>query len=300
MLSSAFFFLAAKAAFFLRALAPLLQQNDRQTQKTKLLSTLSSIKQRQLGELAKNAIMLADKIFNLVGGSKILSGSYVVRCAAIGLILGMLFSVFSLVVIANDFAQAVRIVQKHYWWQFIFLPSVLTATLLTPIDITCAHILVRWGTKGSTTRIYIALISALPLAYTLWAAGAGLAAAVGIFISSTLFIPSLILNRIVVAFLNPIQSSGVMQLGTHWFSYGLLAASSALSSFLASAIFLVAALLKTFPAPLQRTVATPIFWVLDMLNWLDRKKINIPMQVLSWSITVVLLVGAGILHLIGF
>lgn len=300
MLSSAFFFLAAKVIFFLRALAPFLQQRDRQTQKTKLLSALSSLKQMKFGELATKAIGLADKTFNTVGGSKILSASYVIRCAAIGLSLGVLLSAFALIFIANDFAQAVLIVQKHYWWQFIFLPSVFTATFLAPVDIACAHLLVRWGAKGKTTRTYIALIAALPLAYALWAVGAGLAAIVGFLVSSNLFIPSFVWNRIVVAFFNPIQSSGSMQLGTHWFSYGLLAASSALSSFLVSAMFLVAALLRTFPAPLQRTVAAPIFWALDALNWLDRKKINAPIQVLSWSIAVVLLVCAAIFDLIGF
>lgn len=300
MLSSAFFFIAAKVIFFLRALAPFLQQRDRQTQKTKLLSALSSLKQMKFGELATKAIGLADKTFNVVGGSKILSASYVVRCAAIGLSLGVLLSAFALVFIANDFAQAVRVVQKHYWWSFIFLPSVLTATFLAPIDIACAHLLVRWGAKGKTTRTYIALIAALPLAYALWAVGAGLAAIVGFLVSSNLFIPSFVWNRIVVAFLNPIQSSGSMQLGTHWFSYGLLAASSALSSFLVSTMFLVAALLRTFPTPLQRIVAAPMFWALDTLNWLDRIKINAPIQVLSWSIAVVLLVCAALFHLIGF
>lgn len=215
MLSSAFFFLAAKVIFFLRALAPFLQRRDRQTQKTKLLSALSSLKQMQFGELATKAIGLADKAFNTVGGSKIPSTTYVIRCAAIGLGLGVLLSAFALIFIATDFAQAVRIVQKQYWWQFIFLPSVLTATFLAPIDIACAHLLVRWAAKGKTTCSYIALITSLPLAYALWAVGAGLAAIVGFFISSNLFIPSFVWNRIVVAFFNPIQSSGSMQLGAH-------------------------------------------------------------------------------------
>lgn len=254
----------------------------------------------KFGELATKTIGLADKAFNTVGGSKILSATYVVRCAAIGLGLGVLLSAFALVFIANDFAQAQRIVQKHYWWQFIFLPSVLTATFLAPVDIACAHLLVRLGKKGRATRTYIALIVALPLAYALWAVGAGLAAIVGFLVSSNLFIPSFVWNRIVVAFFNPIQSSGSMQFGTHWFSYGLLAASSALSSFLVSAMFLAAALLRTFPAPLQRTVAVPIFLVLDALNWLDRKNINVPIQILSWSIAALLLVCAVIFHLIGF
>lgn len=300
MLSSAFFFFAAKVIFFLRALAPLLQQRDRQAQKTKLLSSLLSLKRMKFGELATKAIGLADKTFNTVGGSKILSIPYVVRCAVIGLGLGVLLSAFASVLIVNDFAQAVRVVQKPYWWQFIFLPSVLTATFLAPVDIVCAHLLVRWGKEGRTTRAYIALIAALPLAYALWAVGAGFAAIVGFLVSSNLFIPSFVWNRIVVAFFNPIQSSGSIQIGAHWFSYGLLAASSALSSFLVSAMFFAAALLRTFPAPLQRIVAAPIFWALDALNWLDRKKINVPIQVLSWAVAFLLIVCAVIFRLIGF
>lgn len=300
MLSSAFFFLAAKLIFFLRALAPFLQRSDRQTQKAKLLSALSSLKQMNFGELATNAICLADRTFITVGGSKIFSATYVIRFAGIGLGLGLLFSAFALAFIANDFAQVIRIVQKQYWWQFIFLPSVLTATFLAPIDMACAHLLVCWGARGKATHAYIALITALPLAYVLWAVGAGLAAIFGIFISSNLFIPSFVWNRIVVAFFNPIESSGSMQLGTHWFSYGLLAASSALSSFLVSVIFLIAALLKSFPVPLQRAVAAPAFWALGTLNWLERKQLNFPIQVLSWSIAVVLLACAAVFHLLGF
>jgi len=300
MLSSALFFFAAKVVFFLRPLALLLQKRDRQTQKTKLLSALSSLKKMKFGELATKAIGIADKTFNTVGGIKIVSASYVVRCAVIGLSFGVLLSAFALVFLASDFAQAARIVQNLYWWQFIFLPSVLTATFLVPVDIACAHLLVRWGAKGKTTRTYIALIAALPLAYALWAVGAGLAGIVGFLVSSNVFIPSFVWNRIVFAFFNPIQSSGSMQLGTHWFSYGLLAASSALSSSLVSAMFLVAALLRTFPVPLPTTVTAPIFWALDALAWLDRKKINAPVQVLSLSIAVVLLVCAVIFRVIGF
>lgn len=300
MLSSTFFFLAAKLIFFFRALAPFLQQNARQLQKAKLLSALSSLKNMHFGELATNAICLADRSFSAVGGSKILSTSYVVRFVGIGFGLGFLFSAFALIFIANDFAQAVRVSQKQYWWQFILLPSVLTATFLAPIDMACAHLLVRWGAKGKATHAYIALVTALPLAYAMWAVGAGLAAIFGILISSNLFIPSFVWNRIVVAFFNPIESSGSIQLGTHWFSYGLLAASSALSSFLAAVIFLVAALLKSCPAPLQRTLAAPVFWVLGTLNWLERKQFNYPIRVLSWSIAVVLLACALVSRLLGF
>lgn len=300
MLSSALFLLAAKWIFFLRALAPLFQRNERQTQKTKLLSALSSLKQMNFGELATNAMDLTDRTFAKVGGSKIFSGTYVVRFAAIGFGIGLLFSAFALIFIANDFAQVVRIVQKEYWWQFIFLPSVLTGTLLAPIDMICAHLLIRWGAKGNVTHAYIALAIALPLAYALWAVGAGLAAIIGIFISSNLFIPSFVLNRIVVAFFNPIESSASMQIGTHWFSYGILASSSALSSLLVSVIFLVAALLKNFPTRLQTAVAAPAFWALGALNWLERKQFNYPVQVLSWSIAALLLVCAFIFHLLGF
>lgn len=300
MLSSAFFFLAAKVILFLKVLAPFLQKSDRQTQKTKLLSALSSLKLMNFGELATKVVALADKTFNSVGGEKILSVTYIVRCAAIGLVLGVLFSAFALLFIATDFAQAVSIVQKPLLCQFMFLPSLLTAIVLVPMDVTCAHLLVRWGAKGKVARAYIALVAALPLAYALWAVGAGLAAIVGFFISSNLFMPSFVWNRIIVAFFNPIQSSGSFQFGTRWFSYGLLAASSALSSFLVFVIFLAVVLLKSFSVRVQRTVATPAFWSLDALKWLDQKKINVPIKLLSWLLALALLFCAGIFRYLGF
>lgn len=300
MISSAFFFAAAKIVFFFKVLAPLLQPSDRREQKLKLISVLSSLKQMKLEEIAVTAIHLANRGFNKAVGTQILSTAYLIKCVMFGLGLGLFISSLALMLVTSDVAQAMRVVSSRHWWQFIILPSIVVAGVLMPVDVACAHLLIRWSRQGGVFRAFAALVIAIPLSYFLWAVGTSVGAVLGLFVATNYLSPSFVLNRFVMALLNPVQSAASIQLGVAWFSYGLLAASSALSSLLISIVFLIAALVRAFPTFLQQIMAAPVFWMLDLLNILDRKKASIPIRIVSWSAMVLLFAIAVVLRSIGF
>lgn len=299
MLSSALFFLAAKIVFFLRAFSSLLQRDERVVQKKRLLSNLKGLKTKSFGGMAKSAVELTDHIFNTVAGSSIGSFTYLFRLTVIGCGLGLFFSFFALIFVSESFEQAARILSNNPWQQFVLFPSLIVGSLLCPFDVMLAHFLVRWAINGGRRRTFFALISALPLGYVIWSVGAGLGASAGLYFSTDFFKLSFVSNRIWVAFLGPITSSGNLGLGSHSFSYGLLSASSVLSMLLVSVIFSFSVVLRSVSSRVLEVLVAPYFAVLALIDWLEKRGVNYPVKLVAWFVAGFLVLSAMLLRLIG-
>ena len=299
MFSSALFFLAAKIVFFLRAFSALLQKDERSVQKKRLLSNLKGLKAQSFGGMAKSAVELADRILNSIAGNRIGSLTYFFRLTAIGCGLGLSLSFFALIFVSENFEQAARIFSNKPWQQFVLFPSLIVGSLLCPFDVIFAHLLVRWAVIGGRRRAFFALISALPLGYLIWSVGAGLGAAIGLYFAADFFKFSFVLNRIWVAFLGPITSSANLGIGLHSFSYGLLSASSVLSTLLVSVIFSFSVVLRSVSPRVLEALTTPIFAILTLIDWLEKKGVNYPVKLLAWCGAGLLVLCAVLLRLIG-
>lgn len=284
----------------LRLLRPLLEKKSRLNLKRGLLIFLDRMDSASLPEIALRSTLLINNAFNRIADARIFSPRYLLRLVAIGGGISTFLTFIALLFISPNIVRALFFLLRPYWWNFIILPSVTTGVLLFPLDVLIAHLIARWAVADRNGgRCFLAFMLAFPLAYGLWAIGAGIAANLGFLYSSGLLIPSQFPDRIAQAWLHPLQSSARLDFGPSWFSYGLLSASSALSTLLASLIFLSGGLLKIMPSTVKMTLARPIFFILKFLDNIEKSGRNYPLGLIIWTTVAILIVFHMILRIVG-
>lgn len=299
MFSSALFFSAVKLILYLKPLRIFLERAVRARTKVNILAALDKIRPMSFSSLANNVTLMADGIFSMIGGEQILRRRYLLRTGVIGAGVGLFFSVFALSFVSSDLYQLFRLFGKRWCWQFVIGPSVVVGMLLCPVDVSIAHWLSRRATGRGGWQNFGVFLMGVPMAYGLWGVGAGGAMNISLWMSSGMFMPSLIWNRIWVSWMDPITSSATVSVGKLWFSYGLLSASSALATLFASLLFVGCSALKLFPVWLRNRLVSPFFGVLELLAWMEKRGVNYPVGVVIWGTVALLFVFAVILKSIG-
>lgn len=254
---------------------------------------LGNLSQTSIPELAKAATRLADRLLSgLVGKVAFGSPRYFLRLMGLGVLLGMAICAAELAFLGQNMGHRLVLLQSAGWRTYLFLPTIVTAVLMFPIDAFIAHTLVRWSIPGSASRTGYCMVLSAAAAYMLLAVGAGVAANVPVLVGGGVVIPELLWNRVTVAFFSPWTSSAQITHGERWLSYGAASASAALMGILASILFCTAALLRAFPERLRTAAVTPMFALLGLLAWFDQKKLNVPVKALA-------IFGAGVVFTLG-
>lgn len=269
---------------FLKPLRVLLEGRERDWTRRKLLADLDRMHKESFAERGMNALVFAKRLFDNLAGESGSTIRYVLRLIVIGWIIGSLLSLINLVKIAVDISQVLRMLQSVNWWKSNIFPTILTGALFFPIDLAVANKITLWGIRGGAKRSIPALLVTLPIAYIMWGVATGVATYLTLeFMTNGTYVPGLFWNRIWTALSDPFSRSG-FGLNTHYLSFGWLAASSALSILTAFSAFLITAITARFSAKLKLLIALPYFSMLRVLNWFKRRKINIPLGAVFYSL----------------
>lgn len=285
MITSTICFALAGLVFRLRKMSPFFGKTSRAAQKRKLLDKLDELRKKSLPDLARAASRFADGLLNEAsGGAPLGSVSYFLRLGAIGLLFGIAICAIELLFFSHNAVHFLRLAESAGWRRNLLVPTIVTAIVMFPIDAFIAHVLIRWSMRGNAWRAVGCTVLSVAVAYSLLAVGAGLAANLPLLFDGVV-IPSLVWNRIEVAFLNPWTSSARISQGSLWISFGGASASAASMGLLASILFSGATALRAFPERIRLLVAWPMFLLLDYLTWLDRKGLNIPLKAIAYVIS---------------
>lgn len=300
MLSSAFFFFAAKWFFSLRSLQVLLESEPRYEQKQKLLKILQRLDSYSFVELSAKAVQTTDMIFNSLLSPRIWGMTYVTKAILIGFLVGVVSSYLAGLPLSKSLSEWLLLPASPTWRQMVIFPSVISGPVIFLVDITIAHLLCRWATKGRSSRALISLMAAILIAYVLLAVGTGLISFVGIFLMGSFFEPTFALNRIAVSFADPFSGSGNIARYGHYVSFSLLGVSGIISSLGSTIILFGANILRFFPSPIRTGVAAPLFWVLSVMRIFEKRGLNVRIGLFVWIGTPALVVIAILLKMQGF
>ncbi|WP_321890714.1 hypothetical protein [Paraburkholderia tropica] len=299
MLSSVVIFAFAKIILKFRILQLILDRKTRAKNRAHVNEWIVGIESKSFSGIALDVLEKTANSFRRIAKYKISSPMYWIRFSIVGAIVGLLFSFSILLFVATGVGDFIVILNKHYWMDFSIIPSVMIGAIFFPIDFAIAWKLCEWADKGDVDRYVVALVVSVIVAYGLWGLGAGLGTDFGFFANSGKIIPSFFINRIEMAWLHPVESSSKMKIHNASFTYGFLAASSALSNVVVSVIFISSALLKFIPLKIRELMVSPLYLIWDVLSWLDARRVNVPIGKWVWIGFFVFAFWAVILRHIG-